>query len=462
MGRYRKNKWSWWSYFKNTSRKLYTWLILLFSIFLTLLFYEFWNYWFLALIILFTIILAIWKQWLKITILIVAILTLTLYYFFIYKNNVLLDEKIDINTHFQKLNQSEFTFKYKNFDILIKDKNISENYIYNGQFIIEKIDFSLQTNSKMMYLKSKNIFYQVQKINFIKEIKVNDSIILKIKNFLNNDKFYYSKFVPLLLIAEYGNDEKELLDILKKVGIYHIFVISGFHIVLIKTLIEKFFKLLKMKNGYGFITFTSFTLIYLIILNFPVSALRAFIFLLFKEFNKKILKNKFTNIELLTFIALIFFINNIFVIYSYSFILSFFITLIILLINQIKIKNNVFKLLLISVLASIFSTIILNYNSLAQYNLLSSINSILIAPVVSILYILCFLCFWYVDFLDILFNIFFIFLKYYAMWQIFIDVSLHFVLSSSIIALFFIAIPLTLTINYEKFNKNIDKTIAKF
>ncbi len=416
---------------------------MLFLIISTILFFDKPNVFLLIFNIFFILILIIWKEKTKILIYI-------LFFIYIYLTLELKKHEIDnfeINDKIfikNKLFKNNYIFEYDNKKILIFSKNIKENLIYSANLQIKKIN-----SDEVMrdFLYSNNIYYKVVKINNFLYKNEHENFLITIKKFILNSKNNYLKFVPLLLLGKNHLENNELINILKKINIYHLFVISGFHIAFIKIFFEKIFNFLKIKYFIFIIFCTIFLLFYLLILDFSVSALRAFIFLILLEVNKKIFLKKYKNYEILIFTGFIFIIQNIYIVYSISFILSFFISLVIIFITNLKIKNKFMNLIVISTVANISSFLILNFFNVYNYNVLSVFNSIIFSPLISLLYSLFFLLFWAKDFIDYICGYLLKLLIFYEQFQIIYQIYLSKWLIFILSILFFWFLPL---INLKK------------
>ncbi|UWD34504.1 ComEC/Rec2 family competence protein [Mesomycoplasma molare] len=354
---------------------------------------------------------------------------------------ILENEEIDIsNIKFTKVAKNNYIFLINGKNVLIQNYNIEENYSYILKGKISKIEYKNYKLSWYLFLKSKNIVYEMKSIEFINKFSRIDNILFRIKNFISSGKENYKKIIPLLLISENNYDQSSVVEKLKSISIYHLFVISGFHITLISKLLKKILTFIKLDFFYSLFIWILFVLFYLLILNFAISALRAFIFLLFLEINGKLLKNKFSKIEILLFTALLFIFVNFYIIFSFSFILTFLITLNILYILEFNIKSKLLNTFFISFTSSFLSYFILNLTKKYDYNVLSTFNSIIFSWIVSLFYaISIFLIFWK-DFLNYLSWLFLKLIDYYINFQVFLKINLDFLFFLNIIFIYFVSL----------------------
>ena len=75
-------------------------------------------------------------------------------------------------------------------------------------------------------------------------------------------------------------------------------------------------------------------ILYILILGMPIAAMRAFIFSFLCFINKKFLHKKFNTLNLLSITMSIFFFINPYIVYSLSFVFTFLMTFVIVLLNS--------------------------------------------------------------------------------------------------------------------------------
>ncbi|WP_436359066.1 MAG0480 family ComEC-like protein [Mycoplasma sp. 480] len=450
MGRFFKNKWIRWKNSKNSARRVWDLILLIIFIIFLQISFTFLNYLFLF----FNLIIFIYFLNIKSKLYITFLILFTIYFFILFfsqnseKKTFVIEKN---NIQFYKLSKKSFFFDFESRKVLINYPDIQENALYNAKLEIEKIENNNEKLSWNLFLKSKNILYKVQKVLYLNFQEKHFSFLDNIKQYILSGKENYAKIVPMLLIGEKTNESNEIVKIIKDLSIYHLFVISGFHIGLINLFIKKIFNFLKIKEIWFFIFFFFFCFVYLMILDFSISSVRAFVFIIFNYINLKLLKNKFNRIEILIFIALIFIIININVIFSVSFILTFLITLNILFILEFKIKNKFLNILLISISSNIIGFLIINIVDLTHYNILSILNSVVFSPIISILYIFSFIFIWNKEILDFISLVFIYIIKWFYPYQYYINLNFSFIISLIVICNYF------LILNIINFKKNKEK-----
>ncbi|MEG7280446.1 ComEC/Rec2 family competence protein [Mesomycoplasma ovipneumoniae str. Black Butte] len=224
------------------------------------------------------------------------------------------------------------------------------------------------------YLKSKGSFLVLEdaKITFLEE---SNTIFAKVRKFFSIQENYSKKLIPMIFIAEAPADASEFRKILVNLGVYQIFVISGFHINLFKQLFFWFSKTLKIRQFIYKPLFFCFLIFQLFLFNFSISFLRGLLFWGLIEINKLFLNKKFNKIELLSISGILILSINPLIFYSLGFVLTFAISFIITIINQINFPKNwhkvVINFLFINFFSSIFSTFLNSY-----YNFMAPLNTI--------------------------------------------------------------------------------------
>ena len=308
-----------------------------------------------------------------------------------YYNYLINDEKLDILIKGKiididrKTNYQKITIKYKLFKVIILDYDLLEYKI--GQVIeVQGIKSFIESNhipnafNYKKYLNNNLYLYQITNTN-IKILKEEISIYTLnsiINNYLNNN-FKNDSLILLkgFILGDTSEFSDELNENLRINGIIHLFAISGSHITLIISFLEKVINKHKDKNKIINILLG----LYLVITKFSVSIFRAILtFYLNQYFIYKKQQISSLDISSITFIILI--ILNPFYMYNLGFILSFFSTFIIILLkNYLNKLSNIKSLLMITIFINLFTfPIIININN--EFNLLSPIINIIMIFIV--------------------------------------------------------------------------------
>lgn len=162
------------------------------------------------------------------------------------------------------------------------------------------------------------------------------SIHYKIKDYI--DKRFPRKESSFLNTLVIGNDDTLNSEDIDKIGISHLFVISGLHVSILVMIINKILKFFKFnQNIINYITVILIGL-YVWLTNFLISVIRVFISLVFKTFFK------LDKLDLISLNFIVVVLVNPYIIFSLSFILSYLIAFFMMLYNikiTIKIKNKI-------------------------------------------------------------------------------------------------------------------------
>lgn len=224
------------------------------------------------------------------------------------------------------------------------------------------------------YLLSKKIHYifQIKEINIKNEI----NILYKIKNYLvKKINKLSSPYLYAFVLGDTSHIEENAKESFQTNGISHLLAISGMHITFLFNALYNILNKIK-KTKFNIIIISILLFIYLFLVSFSPSSIRAGIMFLVS----KIKKVKSYYILLILFI--IFLLYNPYYIYSIGFLLSFIVTFYILIFKDLITGNYLKKTILTSLISFIASApiIIYNYNSI---NLLSIFLNLLFVPLVS-------------------------------------------------------------------------------
>ena len=308
----------------------------------------------------------------------------SLFISFSFLNNAVPIEKIDGNYKIVQVISSGYIIKHENKKVLLKSKNT-----FNIDDLINVKTTNINSlNSKKesynVYLKSLGIKYIANNAIILKANN-KTSIRAKIINYLLTGPDLYVKYISLILIGKKNDLNKDLYEKVKYISILHLFVISGFHINLLMMIFLWIFKKIKIKNIYANLMGFIIIALYLYILNFPISSMRALFFIVICFINKEFFKNKFSKIDILSFIMLMMFLSQPYIIFSLSFIFTFTITFGILFVNNAK--NKKIKIPLI-ILFSYLSSIGISIQVNGWFNVFGIINSIIFSPIIIINYVI--------------------------------------------------------------------------
>lgn len=158
---------------------------------------------------------------------------------------------------------------------------------------------------------------------------------------------------------------------LTELSIVHLFALSGLHIHILKKMIKKPLAFIVPKQVGDYLSLIIIGC-YIYLIPFNVSFTRAYLVMVLRTLFKKHLNS----LDCLSIAALLMIMMNPYIIYSLSFIFSYFMYLIILLINRHKYLN------ILVYLASVPIILVIQY----RINILSLILGIVLVPLISLLY----------------------------------------------------------------------------
>ena len=322
------------------------------------------------------------------------LLVLSLIYSFVFINFVILkseykdsDKNLSGTVIDYKKSKDKTTIGVKGKEKVLvnyySDINISYgDYIYvYGVFKKPKENGNFNLFNYKRYLLSNKINYVVtsSKITIIKK---NDNIFYTLKNNLlkriesaNKSKGYILAF----LYADKSLIEKDVYTKYQKIGVSHLFAVSGMHVSLISIVLLKLLNKIKERKRY--IIVSIFLSIYLFLTNFTISMVRAtFQFILF--FINKSFKLNIDNSNLVLFLFSILVIINPYNIYNIGFLFSFIISFTLIRCSKLIKGKFIIKSLKTS-LISFFSSMPVLINNFFEVNFLGIILNIIYIPFVS-------------------------------------------------------------------------------
>ncbi len=280
------------------------------------------------------------------------------------------------------------------YSLILKNKEnlvvYLDEYLYNlGDQV--KIEGTLEIPSNntipnnfnyKKYLNNQQIYYilKAKKITLLKE---NTNIFIKLKQVILTylNKFKSKNYLQAFILGD-TSSLNNIYDSYQKNGISHLLSIGSTHITLLNYLIIIFLKKIKLKKIAEPVSYL-LVFLFLILLDFPISMLRLFLYLvityLFKKFNLKV--NSLLKYYLVIIITLLI---NPFYIFNKGFLYSYFISFILIL-NKDKLTGNylftIFKISLLSFLGSIPLNIYFNY----EINLFSIFYNLLYVPIFNLI-----------------------------------------------------------------------------
>ncbi len=193
-------------------------------------------------------------------------------YTLVHVNNTILDKKIKGPNIFcysfgdvqPKIGDIVF---FKNKIFIPKNKKIPGGFNYYNFLLSKNLTSYAYVDTLTVVGRDKSLVLNFQR-NFDEFIKI------KTKNFEENlSRFLYSSFTGRNTMFETVKEDY------KNLGISHILAISGFHIMIIYSILINLFEFLRMSMSYRKIVSLLIVGFYCLLIDFPYSSFRAFLFL---------------------------------------------------------------------------------------------------------------------------------------------------------------------------------------
>ena len=233
------------------------------------------------------------------------------------------------------------------------------------------------------YLLNKGIRYRLV-IDSIVVIDSNIGVIYSLKNIINNriDNIDNTGYMKAFILGIKDDIDDEVYTSYQKIGITHLFALSGMHVGLLSGIILKILKKVSIIKKY--ILINIILVIYGFIVGYPSSIKRCILFFIFNSINK-IFKLDISTFKILLLVIFSLIIYEYKIIYDIGFIYSICtVGGIILCNNYINHDNKLISSFRLSVVAFIFSLPI-SLSSFYEVNLLSIIYNMIFVPYVSII-----------------------------------------------------------------------------
>ena len=235
------------------------------------------------------------------------------------------------------------------------------------------------------FLLHKKIFY-LMTIDTFEIIKKNNNIINDLRTFVRNkvkdDKV--DSYINVFFLGIDTNFSLKLQENLQKLGISHLFALSGTQITFLIFIIEKILSILKLDNLKKYFFTTLLIFIYYLLIENCAAIDRAIIFYLVFSFNKTFNLQIKPFFLILLSLSILIFINP-FYIYDIGFQYSTTITItLILYMNNKEVKGKIIELLKVSWVSFLVSLPISLYH-FSYINILSIIYNLFYVPFINIL-----------------------------------------------------------------------------
>lgn len=230
------------------------------------------------------------------------------------------------------------------------------------------------------YLKNNLIDYVIEADSY-KIINNKTNLLYKIKNTIIN---YIKTFKSKNYLSTFVTGNKEYLgdgvyEQYQRLGVSHIFAISGMHISMLTLILFKILK--KLSETKRYIIIISFLIIYMFITDYQASVLRSTILFIMLYLNRRFDFN-LSSLQCLylTIIAILLGLPN--MIFNIGFLYSSIISFSLIKYSNLIKGNYIMKCLKISLIAFLFSLPI-TINNNFEVNILSIINNLFFVPLIS-------------------------------------------------------------------------------
>lgn len=347
-------------------------------------------------------------------------LILTLFISIIFFGKTLLYKisKKDINSNLivvdveEKDNYQKVTFKSLFYKYIYYNKDTT--YFKVGQ--IYKVVGSIVSATKERTPNGfdsqdyqKNLFIvgtlEINKIEYRNTLFIPSSLNYYISKYYDSH-FDYSDILKALVIGTKSDLDSDLKENISKVGISHLFVVSGLHVGIIVKILEKILSLIRVKESKRKFIILPFLFIYYVITKFLVSVLRVTFSYLLKD-----LKYNLTSLDKMSLNIIIVLIINPLYIYTYSFILTYLISSMIIIVGPLLSKKKgiliyILNTIIISLL-SVVITIPIVINISSDINILSILYNVFYIPFVSYIVLPLSIIVTFLPFLEKLINVIF-------------------------------------------------------
>lgn len=325
-----------------------------------------------------------------------------LFYVFFFTNVVKYETKIPTDTKEITAKIVSYTIDGDKLSLLLKDKEkIKATYYIQSENEKEELENNLKVGQTVKlngeekevigmtipntfdykkYLYHEKIYFcfQVSKLE-IMDYPIGFFNTIKNKVEERMKKLGNHSYLRAFIIGDKTLIDSEQYENIMENGVSHLFALSGMHLSFLYAFLAKILKKWKCKK----MVIYSFLFLYLFITGFSVSFLRAILFLLLLDLNKK-LGISVSRIKVLFLTAFLLLFINPFYIYNVGFWYTFVVTFSLLFCSSLLNQKKKLQIILVSTITFLFSfpiSIYLNY----EINLLSIFNNIVLVPFISTL-----------------------------------------------------------------------------
>ena len=274
-----------------------------------------------------------------------------------------------------------------------KDKNqiinlsLGDSLKLTGSLSVPKKNSNFNLFNYKKYLYNEKIYY-ILNVNDFKIVKNSRNPLTILKNKISrslntNDKA--DNYIRGFILGDSQYFDKEIMEKYRKIGISHLFSISGMHISSMVMLTERILRKFKIKATNISIICIIFVLIYMYLTSYTSSVMRSGIFFIVLRV-VKILRLKISTIKCCILSLFIAIMINPFIVYKMGFIYSFVISFYLICFRKVISNKNKYisKILITSFISWIVSIPISTY-FLFNINILTPIYNVIVIPIVTFL-----------------------------------------------------------------------------
>ncbi len=233
------------------------------------------------------------------------------------------------------------------------------------------------------YLKYKGIYY-ILDIDEIEVVDNKTSFIYSVKNFINDriDKIDKTGYMKAFILGDKSLIDDAVYSNYQKIGVTHLFALSGMHVGLLSTII--LFLLKKINDKYKYFILDILLIIYGFIVGFPSSIKRCILFFILNSFNK-VFKLNLSTLKILLLVIFFLILSDYRIVFDVGFRYSVATVMGIVLANRfIEDESKLWSSFKLSLVAFLFSFPI-SLSNFYEVNLLSVLYNILYVPFVSLI-----------------------------------------------------------------------------
>lgn len=262
-------------------------------------------------------------------------------------------------------------------DSVYDEFKLGETVLFKGKSGIPEGNSNFNLFNYKNYLRSRKIYYLFYADSFI--VKKESNFMFQVKNKIVDHISTYKSvsYLNTFILGDTSLLEDSVYESYQKLGVNHLFAISGMHITLISGLLVR---LLKRFNK-SYLIVIVVLMFYAFLTSFSVSVLRSVFLFTFIYLNKKF-KFNVSNTKIIVIIASLFLIYNPYLIHSISFKYSFIISFYLILFSKYLNKSKFYSLFMVSFIAFLVS-IPISINNFFEINLLTVFYNLMYVPLIT-------------------------------------------------------------------------------